>query len=140
MAVSVDWNTGTTATREYGIYGIYNSFVGLISRPAGTVYKLQFQIKVTSVYDSNVTYTKNVDAVGLTAICNPVQFMQEKFFKGEYTGQTENTAYYAYSGIQIEIGETYATAANEAPTFRGMIQTTLFTFTTVKKYLKWQGN
>ena len=123
MAVTVDWGTGTGASRTHGIFGIYNRFAGVISVVPAKIFKLKFRVKVTCLNDTSVTYTKDFDSIvdGGTyyATINPVQAMQLLYFGSEYTGLTEGTSERSYSGIQIEIGEVSSSSASLPPTFEG---------------------
>lgn len=121
MAVTVDWGTGTGETRETGIYGIYNKFVGLMSIPAAAKTNVSFRIKVNSIEDTSIESIRNVDsisAVNFYATVNPVKVMQELYFKAEYNGNSENTSKLSYGGIRIRIGEVSSIGGN-APTFAG---------------------
>tara|TARA_R100000951_G_scaffold33959_1_gene28997 strand:- start:2110 stop:3342 length:1233 start_codon:yes stop_codon:yes gene_type:complete len=130
MAVSVDWNTGGEEERTKGIFGIYNRFVGLMSIPASAKEKVQFRIRVTAIEDTSITYVKDVNAlsdVNFYATVNPVESMQELFFRSDYTGILENKSIHSYGGIRIEIGEVSA-IRGEAPTFLGYDTNEVFYF------------
>lgn len=116
MAATVDYKN---TSPESGIYGVYNDFIVIIDHSGGAVFKLQYQIKVSSVQDPTVFIERVVDPINDVAVVNPVSPMRLKYFKSEYTGQTENTAALSFTDIQIEVGEIYADAADEPATFRG---------------------
>ena len=124
MAVTLDFGTGETATRDDGIYGIYNKFVGHFDFATGsTLYKVAFRVSVEALNDSTIIYEKDYDAVtragGYKGSFNPVQPLQNLFFGSEYTGATESTSIKAYSGVRIKAGLVSATSASLAPTFGG---------------------
>lgn len=125
MAVTVDWGTGTDPeTRTLGIYGIYNKFVGRMTISAAAIEDVQFRIKVTSIENTSITYTKDIDAIilsgasGFAASINPVASMRELYFGSEYTGLSEGTSLRSYGGIKIEIGEVSG-LRGDPPTFKG---------------------
>lgn len=120
MAVTVNYNN---ASPTLGIYGVYNEFVCQCSVADASKFKHQFRVRVTAENDTSVTYIKNVDSVLISgtfyASFDPVSIMRSLFFESEYTGQSEDTAIKSYSGLQIEVGELYATSATLAPVFQG---------------------
>lgn len=125
MAAVANYNYVDATT---GIYGVYNDFIVIITQSVATGFKLQYQIKVSSVQEPDIFIERIIDPIDAVGVVNPVTPMQLKFFKSEYTGQTENTATRSFSDIQIEIGEIYADAADEPATFRGYDTEDVFYF------------
>jgi len=125
MAVTANYNN---ASAQIGIYGLYNPFTVMITRTGAAVFKLSYTVKLTTVQDGK-EYTRPVTPQsGTTAIVDPLELVRGNYFKGEYTGFTENTAHFAYSDVKIEIGETYAATADVPPVFQGFTTSDTFYF------------
>lgn len=132
MAAVADYGT---VDPEKGAYGIYNDFfVNISSNTAGTIYKLKYRIKVTRLFLGNptsISFERDVEPDVSTSIINinPVQIMQSGYFKsqviGDESGQNIDVAAsderldFAYTVLRVEVGELYANAAADPPTFRG---------------------
>lgn len=114
------------ADQEEGIYGIYNPFFVRITRTGGTVYKLKYRIKVTTLEDSK-EYVRDVDPISEVSFVNPVSILQDAYFKTQYIGNDDTSpidvstgvAQFSYSDVKIEIGQVSSTSATTPPTFGG---------------------
>ena len=126
MAIAVDY--GVTDP-EIGRFGLYNDFFVRISRTGSTVYKLKYRIRV-SIPNTTIELIKDVNPINEVSIVNPVSSLKDLFFKTQLVGTNGagivpldsgggGVADRSYNKVRIQIGEFYATTADDAPTFVG---------------------
>ena len=113
MAATADYKY---ANPTIGIYGLKNPFYVIIDTNLD-VFNLTYKLKVTFTNTGEVR-EKSVTPIGTQAVVNPFLMIEDLMFN-EYTGQTTASAIRSFGLVQIEIGETYSSVANDPPTFRG---------------------
>lgn len=135
MAVSADYNDIVNANPTYGIYGIYNNFIVRLTTDETIKFKTSYRLKITifdeTAYQStsilkDIEVNNQTDKIG---IVNPVQTLRERYFSGDFASdilETFNSK--AYTKVKIEVGETYATLAEDPATFQGYDTEDVFYF------------